>query len=242
MSYIINRQNQKIFYKSVKGNSPGLIFIHGLNSDMNGVKALSIQKYAKKNKLAFIRFNCRGHGTSDGKFEDFTISDWKNDIIDVLDNLTKGPQILIGSSMGGWLMFLASKARPKRIKGLIGIATATDFGDVLYNSLNKKNINEIKTKGITKYSSYGFSYFIKSKFFKEANKNNILKKKFKYNKPLILIHGIKDDVVSADMPNKIMKIVTGNNVSIIYLKSSDHRLSKPKDLIIINNAIDNILA
>ena len=113
MSYLLNKNNQKIAYKASKGLSPGIVFIHGLNSNMNGTKALSIERYAKKHSLAFIRFDCRGHGKSHGKFEDFTISDWKQDIIEVLDNLTKGPQILIGSSMGGWLMILASKSRSR---------------------------------------------------------------------------------------------------------------------------------
>ena len=240
MSYLINKKNQKIAYKMIEGGSPGIIFIHGLKSDMNGKKALSIEKYAKKNKLSFIRFDCRGNGKSDGKFEDFTISDWKQDILTVIDNLTKGPQILIGSSMGGWLMTLAAKARPKKIAGLIGLATATDFGKDLYNNLSKKNKKEIKKNGITKISSNGFSYFLKSKFFTEAKKNNILNKPFKFKKPFILIHGLKDDIVSIDMPKKIMHNTIGNNIQIIYLKSSDHRLSKTEDLITINSTIDNV--
>jgi alpha-beta hydrolase superfamily lysophospholipase len=240
MGYLINKKKQKIAFKYVKGNSPGIIFIHGLNSDMNGQKALNIKKYAKKKNLSFISFDCRGHGKSSGKFEDFTISDWKEDVLGIVDHIAKGPQILIGSSMGGWLMTLTAKARPERIIGLIGLAAAIDFGKNFYNNLNKKNKNEIKRNGITKISSHGFSYFLKSKFFTEAKKNNILTKPFRYKKPLILIHGLKDDIVSPDMPKKIMNNTSGNNVQIIYLKSSDHRLSKPEDLITINNAIENI--
>ena len=137
-------------------------------------------------------------------------------------------------------MTLAAKGRSRRIVGLIGLAAAIDFGKYFYNNLNKKNKNEIKKNGITKISSHGFSYFLKSKFFTEAKKNNILTKPFRYKKPFILIHGLKDDVISHNMPKKIMNNTTGNNVQIIYLKSSDHRLSKPEDLITINNAIDSI--
>jgi len=88
MGYLLNKQKHKIAYKRIIGKSPGLVFIHGLNSDMNGLKAISAEKYARKNKLAFIRFDCRGHGNSFGNFEDFTISDWKKDLLDVIDNLT----------------------------------------------------------------------------------------------------------------------------------------------------------
>ena len=240
MSYLINKKNQKIAYKHYKGKAPGLIFIHGLNSNMQGIKALSIEKYAKKNKLSFIRFDCRGHGQSSGKFENFTISDWKDDIIEIIDNLTKGPQILIGSSMGGWLMMLAYKARPKKIIGLIGLAAAVDFGGELYRGLTNKNKNDLKKNEITKYSSSDVSYFLKSNFFKEAKKNNILNKVFKIDKPFVLIHGFKDNIVNINMPKKIMKVSSGKDIKIIYLKSSDHRLSQPIDLITINNTIDNI--
>ena len=240
MSFYKNKQNHKIAYKSLKGRGPGIIFIHGLNSDMNGAKALTVERYARKNNLNFIRFDCRGHGRSEGKFEEFTISDWKKDLLDIIDNIAKGPQILIGSSMGGWLMMLAAKARPQRIKGMICLAAAPDFGKNLYNNLNRKNKREITSKGITKYTSYGFSYYLTKKFFIEAEKNRILKKSLYFTKPLVLIHGLKDNVVKEDVPRKILKKITGKNVNIIYLKESDHRLSSDTDLKVIINSISYI--
>ena len=242
MSYLLNKKKQKIAYKRIKGRSPGLVFIHGLNSDMNGLKAIRVEKYARKNKLAFIRFDCRGHGNSFGNFENFTISDWKKDLLDIIDNLTKGPQILIGSSMGGWLMILAAKSRPKKIVGLMGLAAAIDFGKDLFENLNTKNKKEIKQKGITRYTSSGFSYLLTNNFFVQAEKNKILEKSFKFKKPIILLYGTKDGVVGINMPKKIMEVASGDNVQVIYLKSSDHRLSSPSDLISIDNGINNIRA
>jgi len=242
MSYLLNKKKQKIAYKRIKGRSPGLVFIHGLNSDMNGLKAIRVEKYARKNKLAFIRFDCRGHGNSFGNFENFTISDWKKDLLDIIDNLIKGPQILIGSSMGGWLMILAAKSRPKKIVGLMGLAAAIDFGKDLFENLNTKNKKEIKQKGITRYTSSGFSYLLTNNFFVQAEKNKILEKSFKFKKPIILLHGTKDGVVGINMPKKIMEVASGDNVQVIYLKSSDHRLSSPSDLISIDNGINNIRA
>ncbi len=171
MSYFINKKNQKIAYKRIKGKSPGIVFIHGLNSDMEGKKAIFIEKYAKKNQLSFIRFDCRGHGKSSGNFEDFTITDWKKDLFDIIDNLTKGPQILIGSSMGGWLMLLAAKSKKRKISALIGLAAAADFGKDLFNSLSTKNKQDIKTKGITKYTYKGFAYYLTKEFFIHCTKN-----------------------------------------------------------------------
>ena len=240
MSYFINKKNQKIAYKRIKGKSPGIVFIHGLNSDMEGKKAIFIEKYAKKNKLSFIRFDCRGHGKSSGNFEDFTISDWKKDLFDIIDNLTKGPQILIGSSMGGWLMLLAAKSKKRKISALIGLAAAADFGKDLFNSLSIKNKKDIKTKGITKYTYKGFAYYLTKEFFIHCTKNKILNKKINFKKPVILIHGNKDNIVKDTMPIKIMKKLSSKNVQIKFLKSSDHSLSSSADLINIKNSLDNI--
>ncbi len=242
MPYFINKHKQKIAYKTVKGRGLGIIFIHGLNSDMNGQKALSLERYARKNNLNFIRFDCRGHGKSHGKFENFTISDWKKDLIDIIDNISRGPQILVGSSMGGWLMFLAARARPKKIKGLVGIATAVDFGNDLYSSLSKNKKKQLSKKGIVKYTSYGFSYYIKKQFFIDAVKNNVLIKKINFNKPVILIHGLKDDVVSKKTPELILNNISSNHVKIIYIKNSDHRLSSLNDLNTIKKSIELIRA
>ena len=238
MPYFINKLKQRIAYKTVKGRGLGIIFIHGLNSDMNGKKALTVEKYARKHKLNFVRFDCRGHGNSDGKFEDFTISDWKKDLVNIIDNLTRGPQILIGSSLGGWLMMLAALVRPSRVKGMIGLAASPDFGDNLYNNLSIKNKRKINNKGIIKYSSFGFSYFIRKNFFIDAKKNKVLNKPYRYNKPLILIHGLNDNVVSSKVPKKILKKVTSKKIEIILLKNSDHQLSSKKDLQTLMSAID----
>lgn len=237
MPYFINKLKQRIAYKRVKGRGIGIIFIHGLNSDMNGKKALIVEKYAKKQKLAFLRFDYRGHGKSFGNFEDFTIADWKQDLIDIIDNLTAGPQILIGSSLGGWLMMLAARSRNSRIKGMIGLAAAPDCDNDLYKNLTKKNKSELKKFGTTKYNLHGFSYILKKNFFTQAKKFRVLNKKFKYNKPLILIHGLKDNVVLRKTPEKIIKKVSSNKIKVIYIKNGDHRLSKKEDLETIKESI-----
>ena len=241
MAYYINNLNQKIAYKYTKGRTPGIIFVHGLNSNMQGLKALSIEKYAKKNKLSFLRFDCRGHGKSYGKFENFTISDWKKDLLDVLDNITTGPQIIIGSSMGGWLMMLAAKSRKSRIAGLIGLAPAADFTTYLFNELPKRVRKEINTKGISKLKKWDYNYTFTKKFFQEGKKNLVLKNNFFFKKPVILIHGLKDKDVSPKISQKILTIISSSQVQIRYLKNSGHRLSNKNELKLINNAIDNIL-
>ena len=239
MAFFKNNYNQKIAYKYFKGKSPGIIFIHGLTSDMEGKKALSIEKYTRKKGLSFLRFDCRGHGKSYGNFHNFTIVDWKNDLLDMIDNITKGPQILIGSSLGGWLMMLATKSRKSKIVGLIGLAPAADATMWMLNEFPKKIRNEIETKGFSKFKKW--NVILTKKFFQDGNKNLILKKNFSFNKPVILIHGFQDKDVSPEISRKILKKISSNKVEIRYLKNSDHRLSNKNDLKTIHNAIDNIL-
>jgi alpha-beta hydrolase superfamily lysophospholipase len=242
MSYFVNNLNQKIAYKYYKGKKPGIVFIHGLNSNMEGEKAISIQKYAKRKGLSFLRFDCRGHGKSYGEFKDFVISDWKKDLLDILDNILKGPQILIGSSMGGWLMMLAAKSRPSKIIGLIGIAAAPDFTKSLYSQLSQISKRKIKKQGFIEYKELNFTYIYTKKLFDDGKKNFVLNKKLNFSKPIILLHGLKDRVVSYDISKKILEKTSSNNIQIRYLKSGNHSLSSKNDIKTICNAIDNVLA
>ena len=241
MPYFTNKLNQKIAFKYIKGKSPGIIFIHGLTSDMEGKKALSIQKYARKKGLAFLRFDCRGHGKSYGKFHNFTITDWKNDLFDMIDNIVKGQQILIGSSIGGWLMLLAAKSKKSKIAGLIGLAPAADATIWMkkVNDIPKKVWIEINKKGFANFKKW--NVILTKKFFEEGNKNLVLKNNISFNKPVILIHGLKDKDVKPEISKKILKKISSNKVQIRYLKNSGHRLSNENEIKTIHNSIDYIL-
>ena len=172
---------------------------------------------------------------------DSTISDWKKDLLDIIDNIANGPQILIGSSMGGWLMLLAAKSRRFRIAGLIGLAPAADFTIYLFNELPKRVRDEINKKGISKLKKWNYKYIFTKKFFQDGGKNLVLKNSFSFNKPVILIHGLKDKDVLPEISQKILKKISSNKVQIRYLKNSGHRLSTNDDLKTIFNAIDNII-
>ena len=124
---------------------------------------------------------------------------------------------------------------------MLGLAAAPDYIDEFYKNLPLKKKQEINKKGVIKYSSYGFSYLIKKKYIVEGKKNKILNKEFKWNKPLILIQGLKDNVVTPDVPEKIIKKVKGNQIQIKLLKNSDHRLSESFDLKVINESLESII-
>ena len=136
---------------------------------------------------------------------------------------------------------LATKKRKSRIAGLIGLAPAADFTTYLFKELPKKVQKEINKKGISKIRKWNYNYTFTKKFFQDGKKNLVLKNKFSFNKPVILIHGLKDRDVSPEISQKILKVISSNNVQIRYLKNSGHRLSSKSELKIINNTIDNIL-
>ena len=120
-----------IAYRKCSGRSPGVIFMGGFNSDMTGTKASALEAACREAGRAYVRFDYSGHGESSGEFADGTIGSWSEDAIAVLDAASEGPQVLVGSSMGGWIMLLAALARPQRVAGLVGIASAPDFTEEL---------------------------------------------------------------------------------------------------------------
>ncbi|HIJ62737.1 MAG TPA: alpha/beta hydrolase, partial [Rhodospirillaceae bacterium] len=120
-----------IAYNRLAGKNPGVVFLHGFKSDMTGGKALAVEAFCRDRGQAFVRFDCGGHGASSGRFEDGTIGQWLDDAVAVIDVLTDGPQVLVGSSMGGWLALLLALTRPRRVAGLLGLAAAPDFTEEL---------------------------------------------------------------------------------------------------------------
>ena len=241
MHYLINKKNQKIAYNKVNGRKPGIIFIHGYNSNMDGKKAKEIERFAKKEKISFIRFDLRGHGKSDGNFEDLVISDWKQDVLDIIDHKTSGQQIIIGSSMGGWLMLLAAKFRKNRIKGLIAIAPAPDFTKDIYSGLTKKRKEKIKKYGLLKLKKWNFNYVFTKRLFTDGKKNFVVKNKLNYKRKIILIHGLKDDVVSIESSFKIMEKISGKNIILKIIKDGDHQLSSKNHIKVILQSIKEIM-
>src|SRR4030081_1704324 len=137
-----------IAYHRLEGSTPGIVFLGGFRSDMTGTKALFLEDYCHRRGHAYLRFDYFGHGMSSGDFADGTIGRWLDDALAVIDSLTEGPQILVGSSMGGWIMLLAALARRERIAALVSIAGAPDFTEeLLPGRLTEEQRQEIEEKG-----------------------------------------------------------------------------------------------
>jgi len=241
------------YYKTQAGKAraegtkalPGLIFLGGFMSDMSGTKAVALEDYARREGRDFLRFDYRGHGQSSGRFEDGTIGDWAGDALAALDELTEGPQILVGSSMGGWIALLVARARPQRIAGLIGIAPAPDFTeDLIWGRATPEQRAALESAGyVDRPSEYSAEpYRITYRLIEEGRDHLLLNAPIPITCPLRLIHGMQDVDVPWQTSLRLAEAVESDDVEVILVKSAAHRLSEPEDLERLERVIEDVSA
>ena len=233
-----------IAYHKTDGMSPGVVFLSGFMSDMTGGKALFVEEFCRKRGQAFLRFDYFGHGQSSGAFIDGTIGRWADDTAFALDHLTEGPQVLVGSSMGGWLMLLAALARPERVAGLVGIAPAPDFTeDLLIHQFSAEQLQAIERDGVVYvHSLYGPepTPFTK-KLIEDGKAQLVLRRKMPLTCPLRILQGMRDPDVPWQTALRISEMWAGDDVEIHFIKDGDHRLSRPQDLARLARTLDALL-
>lgn len=225
-------------------NLPGIVFLGGFASDMTGTKATALEAHAKARGLAFLRFDYQGHGQSSGRFEAGSIGLWASDAVAALDRLTEGPQILVGSSMGGWLMLLAALARPARVAGLVGIAAAPDFTEDLMWEVFSEEIRDTLTRegAYHRPSEYGDALAITRHLIDEGRSHLLLRGKVPLTCPVRLIQGDADLDVPWRTALRIAEALESDDVETVLVKGGDHRLSRPEDLTRLNRLIDAMIA
>ena len=244
MTKFINRlDNNTIAYNQLIGKKEGIVFLSGFNSDMQGKKALYLEKWAKENNHSFLRFDYSGHGQSSGSIDKTCFSDWYQDAEYLINKLTKDKQILVGSSMGAWIMLMLAKRIPNKISAIIGLAPAPDFPKLLIwdkmTGDDKRNL--IKNRKICiKYkdgSKNNFSY----QLIKDSFKNLTLSKSINFNGPVYLYHGMADNAVPYDLSIRIIKIFKGTkDIKLLLDKDAGHRLSETDQLKNLTNMIEEI--
>lgn len=218
---------------------PGVIFCGGFRSDMTGTKATFLEAQCRERHQDFVRFDYTGHGSSSGAFEEGNIGSWLKDAEAVFDELTEGPQIIVGSSMGGWIALLLALGRADRVAGVIGLAAAPDFSEDIYNhEFGEEERRHLEKTGIVyRPSGYGDPYPLTKQLFEEARRHLLLKNKIAIRAPVRLIHGKKDPDVPFEKSREIAKALTSADVRVIYIDDGDHRLSRPEDLEVIDAAV-----
>jgi len=234
LSFLERPDGETIAFHHLSGKSPGILFCTGFHSDMNGDKALAIEAFCRESGHQMTRFDYFGHGQSSGKIDDGTIGRWKEDTLAVLDQVTLGPQIIIGSSMGGWMMLLAALARPERVESLVGIAIAPDLTrDITERRLTAQQRDELSRQGwcdLPNAYDDQVPYRIRREMLDEASRHFILGKEIAINVPVRLLHGLADTDVPWQNSLMTMEQLRSKNVELALVKDGDHRLSNPADL------------
>lgn len=222
-----------IAYHKTPGRSPTVMFLTGLRSDMTGGKALALEALCRARGQAFLRFDYCGHGESSGRFEEGTVGSWCEDALAVVDGLTEGPLVLVGSSLGGWIMLLLARERPERIKALVGIAAAPDFTeDLMWHGLDEGQRAALLRDGIvhlpSQYSPEPTA--ITRALIEDGKRRLVLRTPIPFAGPVRLIHGLADPDVPWQTALKIAERLDSTDVEITLVKGGGHRLSEPEDL------------
>jgi pimeloyl-ACP methyl ester carboxylesterase len=233
-----------IAFHQSPGSLPGVIFLGGFQSDMTGTKALALETWAAARGRTMTRFDYQGHGASSGDFTDGTIGKWANDALAVLDQVTRGPQVLVGSSMGGWIMLLVALARPERVAGLVGIAPAPDFTeDLIWDRLEPADrATLVETGRVLLPSEYSEQpYPITWSLIEEARSHLLLRGSIGWRGPVRLIHGMNDPDVPWETSLRLAERLESNDVRVTLVKDGDHRLARAQDIELICRAVGELV-
>lgn len=234
-----------IAYRKFDGISPGVVFLGGFMSDMTGTKAAALDAHCRRTGRAFLRFDYQGHGASSGRFEDGTIGQWADDAIAALDELTEGPQVLVGSSMGGWIMLLTALARPDRVAALVGIAAAPDFTEVLMWNRYPPDVRAIlQAEGVYHQpSDYSDTpYPITLALIEDGRRHLLLERPIAVHCPVWLLHGMADTEVPWEHAPRIAERLLSRHVTVTLVKDGDHRLARDEDLARLCRMVDQLCA
>jgi pimeloyl-ACP methyl ester carboxylesterase len=229
---LIRPDGTVIAYHHTPGRGPGVVFCGGFMSDMTGTKALALEEHCRRVGRAYTRFDYRGHGQSGGRFVDGTIGLWADDALAVLDQVTDGPQVVVGSSMGGWIMLLMARARPERIAGLVGIAPAPDFVERMWDGFSEEIRDTMRRDGVyLRPSEYSDEpYAITMQLIEDGRRNLVLDRPLKLACPVHILHGMQDPDVPWRESLELVEKLDCDDVTVTFVKNGDHRLSEPGDI------------
>src|SRR5436190_23089339 len=240
--------SRRIAVRARPGSSPGLFWLGGFNSDMKGTKALALDAWAAEQGRACIRFDYSGHGESGGALIEGTVGRWLEESIAVFEQFCRGPQVVIGSSMGGWMALLLAREVARRevsgasLAGLVLIAPAPDFTEALmWNGFSPEIRREIETKGVwLRPSQYGEPYPITRALIEEGRNHLVLGSAIDVGCPVRILQGAQDPDVPWQHAFALAHRLPSDDVVLTMIQDGDHRLSRPQDIARIIAAVEEI--
>lgn len=241
-AFLDTPSGRRIAYEKTEGEGPGIVFLGGFMSDMAGSKAVAFEAWARAHNRAFLRFDYSGHGESSETFEAGCIGDWAEDALAVLDELTDGPQVLIGSSMGGWISLLMCKKRPEKLAALVTIAAAPDFTeDGFWADFDAAQRTELMDKGVVLVpSGYEEPYPITRRLIEDGRDNLVMREPVEINVPVRMVQGTDDGSVTRETALALLDHIQGEDVRLQFVTGADHSFSTPDCIDIVTSAIAEV--
>ena len=239
---------RRIAVRARSGRAPGLFWLGGFNSDMRGTKAIALDAWAAEHGRACVRLDYSGHGESGGAFIDGTIGRWLEESVAVFEQFCAGPQIVIGSSMGGWMALLLAREIAKRhasrvsLAGLVLIAPAPDFTEeLMWKGFSRQARHDVETKGVwLRPSQYGEPYPITRALIEEGRNHLLLGSAIEVGCPVRILQGAQDPDVPWQHAFALAHRLPVDDVVLTMIQDGDHRLSRPQDIARILAAVAEI--
>ena len=241
--FLTTSQGRRIAFHRTPGQAPGVVFLGGFKSDMEGTKAVHLEAWARRAGRSFLRFDYSGHGQSSERFVDGAISDWAEDAAEVLGKLTDGKQVLVGSSMGGWISLLTAQAMPERVAGLVTIAAAPDFTeDSMWEGFDARQRAELAEAGhVALPSEYSDPYIITRRLIEDGRNNLVLRGPLSLPFPVRFLQGTADADVDMAVALRLLEHAEGPDMRLTLVDGADHRFSDADCLVMIETAIEEVL-
>ncbi len=242
--YLVTPEGRRIAYDRTEGKGPGVVFLSGFRSDKEGTKALALESWARREGRAFLRFDYSGHGSSSGDFLDGSIGDWFEDARAVITTRSEGSQVLVGSSMGGWLALLIAREHPGKVAGLVTIAAAPDFTeDGMWSDFTEDQRRALMAEGqVALPSDYSDEpYIITRRLIEEGRKRLVLRSPLNLSMPVRMLQGTADTDVSLAVAMRLIEHAEGDDIRLTVVKGADHRFSTPECLKLIELSVIKVL-
>lgn len=241
--YLTTDTGRRIAYDRLEGQGPGIVFLGGFRSDMQGSKAVHLRDWAAAQGRAFLRFDYSGHGASDGVFEEGCIGDWAADARAAIETLTQGPQVLVGSSMGGWISLLMARTIPDRVAGLVTIAAAPDFTERGFwagFSLGQREAL-MRDGRVALPSEYGEPLVLTRRLMEDGRDQLVLNQPLSLPCPARMLQGTADADVPVSWAMDLLDHASGEDLRLTLVKGADHRFSSPDCLNLIVATIEEVV-
>jgi len=242
-SGLLDRDGEQIAWRAVAGEGPTVVWLGGFRSDMTGTKAQALADWALARGRAYIRFDYFAHGASSGDFLRGTVTRWRGDVLAVLDQLTEGPLVLVGSSMGGWLACLAALARPERVAGLVLVAPAADFTErLIWAGMDAEARGAVEQDGVwLRPSAYGDPYPIGKALIEDGRRWSILPGPVGITAPVRILQGGDDPDVPWRHALALAEAIDSRDLVFTFIRDGDHRLSRPQDIERLIVAVEEVI-